>query len=217
VRSQTIACALSLLLTAGCATVDGSRSGATLPGAQVPAPDAGRYASSADPQLGPSLADAMRDPKARQGEPVRWGGTVVRSATDARGNVEVEIDARGLDASGRPRPGATSEGRFLIRATPDVDPALYARGNQVTVEGRITGAAQLREPPDAAPVPLVHVEQFRLWQTRVYQAQGGYYDPWWDYGGPGYRRYGYGSGAHLGSGFGRGSGMRYGFGLGFGL
>lgn len=133
------------------------------------------------------LVEVRQDPQAHVGAPVRWGGTVIGSGRDADGNVRVQVVERRLDDAGRPLPGSPSDGRFVIRAAPDVNPDLYARGNDVTVAGTLDTPVDARVGDGTARLPVVRVEAFMLW--------GPYWrtDPWYPYGHGVWFPYGHGA------------------------
>ena len=70
--------------------------------------------------------------------PVRWGGMIVDTRSFAH-HTEIELIAFPLDRRGAPVPHARDLGRFIALEAGFLDPALYAPGRFVTVDGRITG------------------------------------------------------------------------------
>lgn len=143
---------------------------------QAPLPDAIRLAPPGNLQL----VEARQDIEQHLGASVRWGGTVVTVRRDDAGNAEVEILERKLGESGRPRPAGPSDGRFLVRATTEVDPVLYREGSDVTVAGVLERSVEGRIGDQPAVFPVVRVEQFVRWQAawRRYDPYY-YYDPWY--------------------------------------
>jgi outer membrane lipoprotein len=101
----------------------------------------------------PTIAAVQSNPKAFQGQHVRWGGAIV-SVKNAADTAEIEVVARVLGASGRPQHGDVTLGRFLIRVTGFHDPAIYQSGRDLTVYGRIDGAESrdIGEYPYTYPV-----------------------------------------------------------------
>ncbi len=170
-RRALAALGLALLLS-GCA----SRPERPIP-ERISAPPAGDL----------QLVEARRDPQTYVGAAVRWGGHVVAVERDDAGNARVQVLERRLDDSGRPMPGSPSDGRFLIFATPDVDPGLYARGAEITVAGTLQApvSASIAQRPEQLPV--VRVEAFALWEPRWYPDP---YHDHWPYHGYGHPWYG---------------------------
>ena len=85
------------------------------------------------------FAPVQKDPAKYQGDTVLWGGKVIEtqvkgSATDL---VVLQLE---LDSRDRPQDNDQSQGRFLIRSSQFMDPALYPQGTLITVAGRLQGA-----------------------------------------------------------------------------
>lgn len=126
------------------------------------------------------LVEVLGNIAAHTGAHVRWGGTVVEVTRQASGFVRIQVLERKLDASGQPLNYGPSDGRFVIRAASNVDPARYRIGSEVTVAGTIEGAVTV----GGTSLPLVHVDHYVRWEPPpVYPPD--YYDPWW-YGYPYY-------------------------------
>ncbi|MCA8966152.1 MAG: Slp family lipoprotein [Planctomycetes bacterium] len=130
------------------------------------------------------LVEVMRDVQgaAEAGVFVRWGGTVVDLADEGGGITRVEVLERKLQAGGRPTTHGASDGRFVIRAAPEVDPWRYRIGSEVTVAGTVEGAVTLAS---GEPAPVLRVTDFVRWQEPLppYRPYPWYYDdPLW---GPG--------------------------------
>ena len=168
-----------------------------------PVPQAIREPPGGDLQL----VEARQAPERYIGSRVRWGGTVVWVQRDAGGIATVEVLERRLDAGGRPLPGSASDGRFVIRAAPDVDSSLYRRGNDITVAGTVEAVIDGRIGDETVRLPVVRVDAFALWPPLYHP------DPWYPYGYPyryGYDPWFYGPRAHFGIGAGHIRHRRYG-------
>jgi outer membrane lipoprotein len=130
------------------------------------------------------VGEVRNDPTRFVGTVVRWGGSVeaVRNERDA---TLIEVVARSLDSSGRPRDEDKSEGRFLAKVAGFLDPAIYAQGREVTVRGQVTGVHEDKIGDFHYLYPIVTVEHLHLWAPRPPPLPPyPYYDPfWW---GPGY-------------------------------
>lgn len=111
------------------------------------------------------LVEVLRDIPAHVGARVRWGGNVVLVTAEAGGARRIEVLERKLDAGGEPIQYSPSDGRFVIRAAPSVDPARYAIGAEITVAGTVRGAVK---DSTGATVPLVEVASFVDWAPPVY-------------------------------------------------
>jgi outer membrane lipoprotein len=121
------------------------------------------------------LVEALAKPQAHTGAAVRWGGNVIHVDHDSAGNAAIQIIERRLDAQGRPREGSSSDGRFVIKATTEVDPNFYARDRLITVFGTIEGTASTQMGDSSQSLPVVRVGEFMLWLPRWRD------DPWWNH------------------------------------
>lgn len=131
------------------------------------------------PENAPQPGEVQADPQRFRGERVRWGGTVV-AVTNMAERTVLEIVARPLDTQARPRDVDRSLGRFLARVPGFLDPAVYARGREITVVGTVAGvqAGAIGEYPYRYPV--VEVSARQLWQPRPAATAPPYaYDPFW--------------------------------------
>ncbi len=136
---------------------------------------------STAPSGGIPLADALADPAALVGKPLRWGGELVRIENRADSSL-LEILARPLHGSGLPDIDGPSAGRFLARVPGFVDPAAHPAGTRVTVIGRLAGSERGRIGDYEYRYPLVDVETWRDWGVyREPPPDPYYHDPWfWD-------------------------------------
>jgi outer membrane lipoprotein len=147
---------LVVLAMSGCAT--------------VPAPIAGNDFV----QLTPQQATAQNSTNAR----VRWGGEIIKVEPKADSTC-FEVLSRELYSDARPSRHDASEGRFIACTKGFYDPALYAKGRDLTVTGKVSGAEQHQVGEYNYTYAHVDADGVYLWAKRVYPA--GYYDPWWPY------------------------------------
>jgi len=147
------------------------------------------------------LIEAMRQPELHQGTRVRWGGSVITILNGAEGITEIEILERRLDEQGRPSDQGSSDGRFLVRASQQVDADLYQVGSQVTVAGIFKKLQQHRVGNATQSLALVEVSDFIQWDDPYpdYRYRYYYYPPY--YGRPFYRWPYYYPNFRLGLGF----------------
>ncbi len=153
---------LLLLLLSACATVPPE-----LQGPVVPA----------------TLVEVRAHPDDYRGRQVRWGGTILKLENGEK-ETRIQILARPLDRSGRPRLNVEPEGRFLAVTPAFLDPEIYPRGRELTVIGRIDGTAEITVGKRTIRVPVVAAERWHLWPKRksnppvmVYP----YFRYWWYY------------------------------------
>lgn len=145
---------------------------ASVPAAIDRPPDAGA----------PTPAEAADHADQHIGREVRWGGTIT-SVENAREQTLIEIVARPLDVSARPRPTDTSEGRFLAVVPGFLDPAIYREDRELTVTGRLSGVERRRVGEFDYPYPRVAVTGHHLWPERIHYRHEpspyGWHDPWY--------------------------------------
>lgn len=161
---------IPLLLVVGCASTAPEAIRSPLPGS-------------------PDLAEVREDPPAHVGERVRWGGTIAK-VHNGDTNTRLEVVGRPLTSQGRPASGDTTSGRFLAEVPGFLDPAVYSRGREITVTGRLA-------EPETRPIgefdyrfPVVRVQDHHLWPAREQIRRPLPPDPWyWDpwYRDPWYR------------------------------
>ncbi len=113
------------------------------------------------------------------GSTVRWGGTIA-GVENRSAETWIEIVERPLDSSGQPRETDRTGGRFLARISGFLDPAIYAKGRDITVSGTLLApvARTIGEYPYAFPV--IQTEQIHLWpKASPAPSPHYYYDPFW--------------------------------------
>lgn len=112
-----------------------------------------------------TLNAARAAPDAAIGKKIRWGGTIV-SVVNQPQQTRLEIVSRPLRANGRPRESDTTDGRFLAIIDGFLDPVVYAKGRQITVQGVVTGveAGSIGEYPYHFVV--VSVTSHTLWKQQ---------------------------------------------------
>jgi len=160
---------LAALLAAGCATV---------PEGIAPLPD--------EP---PDRARILADPDAALGATVVWGGVIATIDNTAEGT-DLEIVARELDRSARPREIDRSEGRFRVSIPQFLDPQVYAPGREVTVRGRIAGVEEDAIGEHPYRFVVLQAQAIHLWARRPPERV--HYDPWpYGYYGPYWRHHPY--------------------------
>ncbi len=127
---------------------------------------------------GVTFAEAQRDPDRFIGKKVLWGGLIIET-TNTEGGTLIKVRQADLDFETRPRDLDTSNGRFLVRQSGFLDPAIYAEGREITAFGEIVGKEDVPLGEIRYTYPVVRLGKLHLWEKRqVYP----YYDPWfWDY------------------------------------
>ena len=129
----------------------------------------------------PTLADAQAEPDAHRSIPVRWGGMVL-ALDNLEDGTQVEILARPLERSGRPREGDRSFGRFIALFPDFIDPAVVTPGREITVAGHLGGTLTRTIDAFDYTYPVVETSQHHLWAPRVERRDEPYWrDPWYDH------------------------------------
>lgn len=140
-------------------------------------------AISEAPPGSPGVAEVRAAPEGHRGAAVRWGGTLaeVRNRAEV---TELEIVARPLAGSGRPREGDGSEGRFIARVPGFLDPAIHARGRLITVAGRVAGVRRGTVGEYPYRFPVVEASAHHLWEPLPDPPRAApcWYDPWYPFG-----------------------------------
>lgn len=150
----------------------------TLAGCATPVPEP----ISTPPPTDVAVARARENPGAYIGQRVRWGGTIA-TAKNGAAHTELEIVARELQTSGRPRQVDSTAGRFIARVQGFLDPAVYRDGRQVTVVGALIEETVGRIGDHVYRYPVVQADTVHLWEPVVEQTDRPpyYYDPFYDY------------------------------------
>jgi outer membrane lipoprotein len=99
------------------------------------------------------LQDGARDQR------VYWGGEIAK-LDNLPESTELLVIARPLRGDGRPKGDTESLGRFVATQRSFLEPYDHAPGRLVTVVGRVSGS---RPEENGAAVPVVQIEQMRLW------------------------------------------------------
>ena len=113
------------------------------------------------------------------GQRVRWGGSI-ESTQPRQSDTCLQIVSRPLDDSARPEHTDQSPGRFIACIPGFLDPAIYAKGRDVTVTGTL-------QPPETRRIgefpyvfPRIAADNVHLWQKREKADYGDpFYDPFW--------------------------------------
>lgn len=129
------------------------------------------------PAGAPQLDEVRAEPDRFRGSTVRWGGLIAKVQNRAEDTL-IEVVARPLERSGRPREVDASQGRFLARVAGFLDPAVYQEGREITVTGRVTGLEPRPVGEYDYPYVRVEVDLHHLWAVRE-PAPDPYHPPWW--------------------------------------
>jgi outer membrane lipoprotein len=111
-----------------------------------------------------TLERIMKNPDALRGRTVLLGGVIV-SVENEQGLTTLEIFEEPLD--GRRRPSTDpdkSSGRFMAEVKGFLDPAIYAKGRQITVAGRVKGSVSKPLDKTTYAYPVIDVIEHHLFK-----------------------------------------------------
>ena len=122
----------------------------------------------------------QQDPDRHVGKTVLWGG-VVADITNKQNETDLKVRQTGLDIEKRPKDLDRSAGRFIVRYTGFLDPAIYQAGREVTVAGEVVGKEVLPLGKIQYSYPVILAKEIHLWEKpeplRPYYPY--YWDPFW--------------------------------------
>jgi outer membrane lipoprotein len=143
-----------------------------------------------DPRL--TFVQLQADPGAYKGRTVVLGGEIIRTHNTPEGTL-LEVLQKPLNSYERPLVTDRTEGRFMVLCEKYLDTAVYTKGREVTVAGRVLGARTGQIGEIEYTYPLLDCLELHLWPQPVPALSGyapypgWYWYPWywWD---PWYRR-----------------------------
>lgn len=109
-----------------------------------------------------SYQQVNRDIHSFKDAPVRWGGVIIEVENEAQSTL-LQVIFYPLDYSGRPQLHQSAEGRFVIKSTEFLDPAVYAKDKEITAAGTITGEMALTVGKRTIRVPVLSASAVHLW------------------------------------------------------
>lgn len=112
-----------------------------------------------------SLTEALAKPEAVKGQEVEWGGSIVAVQNGAK-STRLEIVYRSLNRDRRPKHNDKTEGRFIAVVDGFLDPEVYSRGRDITVEGKVSGSEFGMIGQYPYQFIVVHVKDHRLWKKQ---------------------------------------------------
>jgi len=121
-----------------------------------------RQARSQVTYFGP-FNSVQQQPESHKGEAVMWGGRVIETLNRDR-STELLVLQLELTDQDFPVDNDKSQGRFIIRSSQFLDPAIYPEGTLITVIGRIEGSET--RPVGEMPYvyPVINVIEIKKWQ-----------------------------------------------------
>lgn len=110
-----------------------------------------------------SFDAVQQQPEKYQGETVMWGGKIIETLSSEKAS-EMVVLQLGLGGQNRPQDNDQSKGRFLIRSSRFLDPALYPQGTLITVVGPLKGAETRPIGQMDYHYPVMDVIEIKKWQ-----------------------------------------------------
>ena len=128
-----------------------------------------------------SLAHIRHTPETYTGRTAMLGGDILSARNLAEGTL-LEVLQKPLDATERPVVTDRSEGRFMALCEGYLDPAIYSKGRQITLAGRVIGSRTDTVGEITYVYPLLSCLEVHLWPPRssvVYYPPEYPYGYWW--------------------------------------
>jgi outer membrane lipoprotein len=135
----------------------------------------------AEPPL--PFSELRNNPDDFTGRTIIVGGDILSTRNTAQ-QTFVEVLQKPLDAFERPITTDQTAGRFMIRCDEYLDPALYAKGRQITIAGRVLGSYTGKVGDAPYLYPLISCIESHLWPklTHISAYEPGYFvHPWYWY------------------------------------
>jgi outer membrane lipoprotein len=112
-----------------------------------------------------TLKAVRENPTNHIDEMTLWTGEIIGAKNEKEGTL-IEILQKPADIDSRPKQGDTTEGRFLALYKGYLDVAIYKKGRDVTVAGRLKGQRILPLGEIEYTYPLIIIEEIHLWPER---------------------------------------------------
>lgn len=128
----------------------------------------------------PSFSQIQKQPNAYPQQPLRWGGTILK--TENKHNESwVSIIAFPLNSNGRPLESDQSPGRFIAVFDQYLEPLVYSQDREITVHGTLIGTETIKVGEYPYVYPLLKVDSYYLWDPRpeINEVNPPYYWPYY--------------------------------------
>ncbi|MEQ1638749.1 MAG: Slp family lipoprotein [Methylococcales bacterium] len=90
------------------------------------------------PDLAVSYAQAKQNINSYKNTPVRWGGVIIEVENEQSYSL-LQVVYYPLNYTGRPQLSKAPEGRFVVKSTDFLDPAIYTKNKEITLAGVLNG------------------------------------------------------------------------------
>jgi len=111
---------------------------------------------------GISFESLLREPSAFYGKTVLLGGDIIKTENLPEKTLIIMLQ-RSLDSKMKPSGKDRSKGRFIISVPGFLDPAIYCRGREVTVVGRVEGKEVRTLDEIEYSYPIIGKRELYLW------------------------------------------------------
>ena len=130
-----------------------------------------------------TFKEVIKDPEAYKEKIVLLSGIILGSKNTKEGTL-FEILQKPADMEGRPKDVDESEGRFLALYDGYLDTAIYSRGRNAVVAGKIKGKRVLPLDEIEYTYPLISIKEIHLFKPKkekfhAYPYPHWYYPPWY--------------------------------------
>jgi outer membrane lipoprotein len=131
-----------------------------------------------------SYTEAIQNIANYKNAPVRWGGVIIDVENEQNFSL-VQVLHYPLNSDGKPQTDQVNEGRFLIKSSDFLDPAVYTKDTEITVAGVLIGDQERTVGKKVMRLPVISATTLYRWPVYVYDDyDGGFgygYNPY--YGG----------------------------------
>lgn len=137
-------------------------------------------------EKGPGFTPVLKAPESYTGSVVIWGGIVVETINLKKGT-EIVVLETPLDYTGEPEDSEYSRGRFIARTSAYLDPAIYRKGLEVTIAGKVISPEKRKIGEMIYTYPVISIKELHLWKAQEFYYPDYYYGygPYdWPYWGP---------------------------------
>jgi outer membrane lipoprotein len=111
-----------------------------------------------------SFAELQQAPAKYRGAMVLLGGKVIETMAK-EGATELAVLQLNIDSRDRPLDDDQSQGRFLVRSTQFIDPALFPPGTLITLVGRLKGSESRLIGQMPYVYPVIEPAELKKWPT----------------------------------------------------
>jgi len=108
--------------------------------------------------------DLTKNIDAYKGKWVMFAGVIADLRNEKDGGSSIEIVQKSADSDGRPLETDRTGGRFIAVSKQFLDPAIHARGREITVVGEVEGVTVKPLGETSYQYPLITVEALHLWE-----------------------------------------------------